>query len=978
MTDEQLVEELEADVGKLSVKPCKTSCAYCNVSEASCLVQCLDCKRWFCNSRGSTPAAHIVSHLIYSRHKQVMLNEEGPLGETVLECYKCGCKNLFDLGFVAAKEEAVVVLFCRHPCASTRSNDDLWTGRDWQPLVEDKAIQPWLVPIPKEGELEKAKKQTLLQIKALETFWKRNRLVTAANDGNNDVLPDEPELENVVTVYNDAQHYRSVFMPLVNAEEEANVLLKEEQKLENCNVRWEVGLSQRPIATFGLVKSSYSELKVYLGETFSIKLPGNFLVDEWEGTGRVVRLPTLSNPEVSLELDATPSVAKVTSISRGFTISGVFNNVPYKRMVSALNTFVKSDRSISTFLYHKLLGFEVPPSIVNCKLPKVFRAPNLPELNHSQINAVKFALQHPLSLIQGPPGTGKTVTSATLIYHLVQQFKDDVDRGKVLVVAPSNVAVDHLTEKIRSTGLDVVRVPARSRTEISPEIQGVSLEAKTLELAKSTRKEYLTLVQLKEKYGELKPRDQKLYEKLKRALESKVIKNSEVVCCTCTTAGSSQFRNARFRALLIDEATQATEPECLIPFVTGIKQAIIVGDHQQLGPVIVSKAAAKAGFGQSMFERLIVRGIKPYRLQVQYRMHPSLSEFPSNMFYEGSLQNGVTALERTRPTVTFPFPVAGVPYMFHCNFGPEELGSNGTSYLNRTEASSVESIATEFLKQGVPPSQIGIITPYNEQRLFLMEHMCMNGPLEAEKYSAIQIESVDAFQGREKDYIILSCVRSNERQGIGFLNDPRRLNVAITRAKYGLIIVGNPRVLAQDSLWYTLIEDAQKQGVLVQGPIYRLKQVTETFSKPKRHRERGSFSRKLEVEKRDAQAHFDARAASKWAANNGDLYSRFGRDLLPGEGRGHPLYSDPSGGPFTQQDASQGTGITSLATSNFSAHLYNQYGTQSSISSSQMNGYGSQSSFASFASQAFSDYDPYSGHKYQGNDASDCESLCDT
>ena len=211
----------------------------------------------------------------------------------------------------------------------------------------------------------------------------------------------------------------------------------------------------------------------------------------------------------------------------------------------------------------------------------------------------------------------------------------------------------------------------------------------------------------------------------------------------------------------------------------------------------MAKKAARAGLSQSLFERMVTMGVRPVRLQVQYRMHPCLSEFPSNMFYDGSLQNGITTAQRIRKDLPFPWPDHEVPMFFYTNLGQEEISSSGTSYLNRTEAANVEKIVTRFLKIGVQPSQIGVITPYEGQRSFVVQYMKLNGSAGKEKYEKIEVASVDAFQGREKDYIILSCVRSNEHQGIGFLNDPRRLNVALTRAKYGLVLLGNPRVLSK-------------------------------------------------------------------------------------------------------------------------------------------------------------------------------------
>ncbi|TNM87773.1 hypothetical protein fugu_005994 [Takifugu bimaculatus] len=310
--------------------------------------------------------------------------------------------------------------------------------------------------------------------------------------------------------------------------------------------------------------------------------------------------------------------------------------------------------------------------------------------------------------------------------------------------------------------------------------------------------------------------------------------NADVICCTCVGAGDPRLAKMQFRSILIDESTQATEPECMVPVVLGAKQLILVGDHCQLGPVVMCKKAAKAGLSQSLFERLVVLGIRPIRLQVQYRMHPALSAFPSNIFYEGSLQNGVTAGDRIKKGFDFQWPQPEKPMFFYVTQGQEEIASSGTSYLNRTEAANVEKITTRLLKAGAKPDQIGIITPYEGQRSYLVQYMQFSGSLHTKLYQQVEIASVDAFQGREKDFIILSCVRANEHQGIGFLNDPRRLNVALTRAKYGVIIVGNPKALSKQPLWNNLLNNYKEQKVLVEGPLNNLRESLMQFSKPRK------------------------------------------------------------------------------------------------------------------------------------------------
>lgn len=379
----------------------------------------------------------------------------------------------------------------------------------------------------------------------------------------------------------------------------------------------------------------------------------------------------------------------------------------------------------------------------------------------------------------------------------------------------------------------VVRLCAKSREAMESSVSFLALHEQARALG-SGDGELRKLTRLKEEAGELSAADERRYRALRRAAERRLLDAADVVCATCVGAGDPRVARMRFQSILIDEGMQSTEPECMVPVVLGARQLILVGDHCQLGPVVMCKKAAKAGLSQSLFERLVVLGIRPFRLEVQYRMHPELSRFPSDFFYEGSLQNGVSAEERRLHKIDFPWPRPDRPMFFYVTQGQEEIAGSGTSYLNRTEAANVEKLTTRFLKAGVRPEQIGIITPYEGQRSYLVQHMQYQGSLHAKLYQEIEVASVDAFQGREKDIIIMSCVRSNEHQGIGFLSDPRRLNVALTRAKYGLIVVGNPKVLSKQPLWNHLLAFYKERRVLTEGPLSNLKESAIQFAKPKK------------------------------------------------------------------------------------------------------------------------------------------------
>ncbi|KAG5892657.1 hypothetical protein JTB14_025451 [Gonioctena quinquepunctata] len=741
--------------------------------------------------------------LVRAKHKEVTLHKDGPLGETILECYSCGVRNVFVLGFIPAKADSVVVLLCRQPCAAQNSLKDMnWDQDQWKPLIADRCFLTWLVKIPSEQEQLRARQISAQQINKLEELWKENVDATF-QDLEKPGVDEEPQ--QVLLRYEDGYQYQNIFGPLVKLEADYDKRLKESQTQENIEVRWDVGLNKKTIAYFTLAKTD-GDMKLMHGDELRLRYVGE-MHKTWAGVGHVIKVPDNYGEDIGIELKN--SAGAPSECSSNFVVDFIWKSTSFDRMQLALRKFAVDDTSVSAYIYHRLLGHEVEEVLFRCHLPKHFSAPNLPDLNRSQVYAVKHALQRPLSLIQGPPGTGKTVTSATIVYQLVKQ-----NGGPVLVCAPSNTAVDQLTEKIHKTNLKVVRLCAKSREAIDSPVSFLALHNQIRKMETNT--ELQKLQQLKDETGELSSVDEKRYRMLKKMSEKELLEAADVICCTCVGAGDPRLVRLKFHSILIDESMQATEPECMVPVVLGVKQLILVGDHCQLGPVVMCKKAARAGLSQSLFERLVVLGIRPFRLEVQYRMHPELSRFPSNFFYEGSLQNGVSAEERKLSKIDFPWPIADRPMFFLVTQGQEEIAGSGTSYLNRTEASNVEKIATRFLRSGVKPEQIGVITPYEGQRAYLVQYMQYQGSLHSKLYQEIEIASVDAFQG------------------IGFLNDPRRLNVALTRSKYGIIIVGNPKVLSKQPLWNHLLSFYKEQKVLCEGPLTNLKESLIQFAKPKK------------------------------------------------------------------------------------------------------------------------------------------------
>ncbi|KAF5702705.1 regulator-nonsense transcripts 1 [Fusarium globosum] len=801
------------------------ACAYCGIHSPGCVVKCLSCNKWFCSARGNGTSTHIVNHLVRARHKEVQLHPESTLGDTVLECYNCGTKNAFLLGFIPAKSDTVVVLLCRQPCAANTSNKDMnWDTSRWQPLIEERAFLPWLVATPSDSEQLRARHLTPNMIAKLEEMWKIEPKATVVDLEKAASIDDDPQ--PVLLNYDDPYHYQNIFGPLVKMESDYDKKLKEAQSEDGLLVRWDYGLNNKHLVSFNLHKIESGDVKLAVGDEMRLRYKGE-LRSPWEGVGYVIKIPNNQSDEVTLELRKTGNEKLVpTDLSHNFSADYVWKATSYDRMQLAMKTFAVDDMSVSGYIFHTLLGHEVQLQVMKTNLPKKWSAPGLPDLNPSQVGAIKAVLQKPLSLIQGPPGTGKTVTSATIIYHLAK-----MSGNQVLVCAPSNVAVDQLCERVHRTGLKVVRLTAKSREDVESSVSFLALHEQVR--MSEHNSELVKLSQLKNELGELSSQDEKKYKQLTKIAERDILNNADVVCCTCVGAGDPRLSKMKFRNVLIDESTQSAEPECMIPLVLGCKQVVLVGDHKQLGPVIMNKKAAKAGLNQSLFERLVNLKLSPIRLNIQYRMHPCLSEFPSNMFYDGSLQNGVTHENRLRKDVDFPWPVGEMPMMFWSNLGHEEISASGTSYLNRTEASNVEKAVTRFFKAGVKPADIGVITPYEGQRSYIVTTMQNSGTYKKEYYKEVEVASVDAFQGREKDFIVLSCVRSNDNQGIGFLSDPRRLNVALTRAKYGLVILGNPKVLSKHELWHNLLVHFKDRKCFVEGPLTNLQACLLQFSRPK-------------------------------------------------------------------------------------------------------------------------------------------------
>jgi hypothetical protein len=441
-----------------------------------------------------------------------------------------------------------------------------------------------------------------------------------------------------------------------------------------------------------------------------------------------------------------------------------------------------------------------------------------------QTEAVNRGLAQSVTLIQGPPGCGKTAVIAAFAVHLLATAKDA--KHRILVCGTSNVSVENLVRVVvpaamgagkKAVWLATKTQDKRPGLEVSPEHRALVYQQM---LKRDTRQGRLfRLLDEKASANTLSGKELKQLQELRDILERQICKEADVVCCTLVTAGRRCLEELRFQTVVIDESTQALEPTALIPLIHGCTKLVLVGDQNQLGPVLETDALRRTGYQTGIFKRLISVGLGHTMLDCQFRMHPAISEFPNQQFYHGRITDGITADQRTGPPVLC-FPSQTLPLLFWNLNGTAE--KKGTSWVNKIEADAVETVVRLLLSSGVEPSAIGVITPYRGQTDLLRRL------LPPFIYPRMKIASVDSFQGGERDYIVMSCVRSGG-QNIGFLTDDCRLNVSLTRARFGLAIIGNARTLSSGRTWRLLCDHYEAKGAMkTEIPRIRVQRAAKT------------------------------------------------------------------------------------------------------------------------------------------------------
>ena len=506
--------------------------------------------------------------------------------------------------------------------------------------------------------------------------------------------------------------------------------------------------------------------------------------------------------------DGFPVVDIQNTANLGVQLS--FDETSYRLMMEALDRAIKGKgrlgelRDLFYTKSQKAETFVFPPM-------------HFPYLNSTQEEAVNMVLRaKDVAIVHGPPGTGKTTT-------LVEAIRETLMReSQVLVCAQSNMAVDWISEKLVDRGINVLRLG--NPTRVNDKMLSFTYERRF-----EAHPDYPHLWAIRKAIRDLRSHrkrgDEKFHQKLEslkgRATELEIRINSElfgearVIASTLVGAANRLLDGQKFGTLFIDEAAQALEAACWIP-MRRVSRVVLAGDHCQLPPTVKSIAALKAGLGKTLMERIVeTRPEAVTLLKIQYRMNDDIMRFSSDYFYDGQVESAPEVKYRGILDLDIPMEwIDTSSYEFKEEFVGESFGR-----INKDEAELTLNTLQHYFerigKQRLLDEHIdvGVISPYRAQVQYL-RRLLMKREFFKPFRRQISINTVDGFQGQERDIIIISLVRSNDEGQIGFLRDLRRMNVAITRARMKLIILGDKSTMTQHPFYRKLwqyIENLKRQ-----------------------------------------------------------------------------------------------------------------------------------------------------------------------
>ncbi|MDQ1151528.1 AAA domain-containing protein [Sphingobacterium zeae] len=615
-------------------------------------------------------------------------------------------------------------------------------------------------------------------------------------------------------------------------------LLREEQqfdRLQHETLLLKSGLNERRMQGVTWFPIQLIDTELGRGDYLSVSLnrTNHYDVDHKFRFGMPVSLFSNHDPErdridgiissvnrdgmrISFRVDELPEWSRRGKLG----VDLLFDEYSYREMFNALEKGkeLSKDTKQGGFV-RKLIGEESIPMESN---EEFFVHPNL---NVSQNNAVQQILEaNTVALLHGPPGTGKTTTLIKAVKALLKQ-----ESKQLLVVAPSNTAVDLLTERLDAVGVAVTRIG--NPVKVSEHLQELTLDAKIdrhpankdIKILQKQVRAYTEMAQkYKRSFGKAEREQRKaLFDEAHRIrkevdqiqdfISADVLDKSQVITATLVGSNHEVIRNRGYETVIIDEAAQALEPACWIPILKA-HRLVLAGDHNQLSPTVKSSKIAGHGLSHTLFEKLVDHNPQLVSLlDIQYRMNEQIMQYPSVALYDGLLKADSAVAHWTIAGDSEP-----VLFIDTAGAGFEETEIDGaifnsgeahflTSHLNGHIGAWTASLSIE------ESLTIGVIAPYRRQVLLLQEIFEGEGGLKPFA-DLIKIQTIDSFQGQEKDIIYISLTRSNAEQQIGFLSDVRRMNVAMTRAKKKLVVIGDSATIGSNSFYREFIAYTEAIG----------------------------------------------------------------------------------------------------------------------------------------------------------------------
>ena len=447
----------------------------------------------------------------------------------------------------------------------------------------------------------------------------------------------------------------------------------------------------------------------------------------------------------------------------------------------------------------------------------------LPYLNRSQNKAVHAILSaKDVAIVHGPPGTGKTTTLVAAIQQLVKR------ESPILVCAPSNPATDLLTERLAEAKLKVVRIGNLSRIDeslLKHTMEGILQDHPGMQEVKRMKIEAAQVrkdaERFRRNYGPKEREERKeAFQEARMLIQhakiledyviDQVLKDADVITCTLVSSMNSYIEKMRFHTVVIDEAAQALEPATWIP-ICKAQRVVLAGDPFQLPPTVKSMDAAKKGLNVTLLEKCVERMENVQLLNVQYRMNDQIMGFSNQEFYNNQLQ-AADFVKDWRLVTAEGEDLLPVEYIDTAGCGFEEkVNHESLSYFNPEEYGVLRMHLDKLLSlAGDQKISIGIVSPYKEQVIHIQQNI--KSDFDHFPDADITVDTIDSFQGQERDVIYISMVRCNDKNEIGFLKDTRRMNVAMTRARKKLIIIGDSVTLSSFSFYSRFVTYAEKTG----------------------------------------------------------------------------------------------------------------------------------------------------------------------